>query len=77
MLFSTGTGLERVRVAGPGPDFWLVRDAGYWIVGAGVGLLLQCWTADSRCGTSLQKQGRRGSARASPVAAPMPKSVSF
>ena len=77
MLFSTGTGLKRVGVAGPDPDYWLVGDAGYWIVGAGVGLLLRCWTADSGCGTSLQKQGRRGSARASLVAALMPKSVSF
>ena len=77
MLFSTGTGLERVGVAGPDPDYWLVGDAGYWIVGARVGLLLRCWTADSGYGTSLQKQGRRGSARASAVAAPMPKLVSF
>ena len=77
MLFSTGTGLERVGVAGPDPDCWLVGDAGYWIVEAGEGLLLLCWTVDSGYGTSLQKQGRRGSARASPVAAPMPKSVSF
>ena len=77
MLFSTGTGLERVGVAGPDPDCWLVGDAGYWIVGAGEGLLLLCWTVDSGYGTSLQKQGRRGSARALPVAAPMPKSVSF
>ena len=77
MLFSNGTGLERVGVAGPDPDYWLVGEAGYWIIGAGVGLLLRCWTVDFGCGTSLQKQGRRGSARASPVAAPMPKSVSF
>ena len=77
MLFSTGTGLERVGVAGPDPDYWLVGDAGYWVAGAGVGFLLQCWTAASGCDTSLQKQGRRGSARASPVASPMPKSVSF
>ena len=77
MFFSTGTGLERVGVAGPDPDYWLVGDAGYWIVRAGVGRLLRCWTTDSGCGTSLQKQGRRGSARASPVAALMPKSVSF
>ena len=40
MLFSTGTGLERVGVAGPDPGYLLVWDAGYWIVGAGVGLLL-------------------------------------
>ena len=60
MLFSTGTGLERVGVAGPDPGFRLTRDAGYWIVGAGVGLLLRCWTANSECGTSLQKQGKKG-----------------
>ena len=40
MLFSTGTGLERVGVAGSDPNSWLIGDAGYWIVGAGVGLLL-------------------------------------
>ena len=48
--------------------------AGSWIVGAKGGLL-QCWSVGSECGTSLQKQGRRGSARDSPVVAPMPKSV--
>ena len=47
------------------------------LAGWGCRLLLLCWTVDSGYGTSLQKQGRRGSARASPVAAPMPKSVSF
>ena len=78
ILFSTGTGLERVGVAGPDPGCWLVGDAGYRIVEAGVGLLLRCWTADFGCGTSLQKQGKkRGSVRASPVAVPMPKSVAF
>ena len=41
MLFSAGTGLERVGVAGPDPGYRLVGDAGYWIVGAGVGLLLR------------------------------------
>ena len=40
MLFPTGTGLERIGVAGPDPGYLLVWDAGYWIVGAGVGLLL-------------------------------------
>ena len=60
MLFSTGTGLERVGVVGPDLDCWLVGDAGYWVVGAGEGLLLLRWTVDSGCGTSLQKQGRRG-----------------
>ena len=78
LFFSTGTGLERVGVAGPDLGYWLAGDAGYYIVGVGVGLLLRCWTTDSGCGTSLQKQGKKkGSARASPVAAPMPKSVSF
>ena len=77
MLFSIGTGLECVGVAGPNPDGWLAGDAGYWIVGAGEGLLLRCWTVDSGRGTSLRKQGRRGSAKASLVAASMPKSVSF
>ena len=42
MLFLTGIGLERVGVAGSDPDCWLVGDAGYWIVGAGEGLLLLC-----------------------------------
>ena len=60
MLFSTGIGLERVGVAGPDPGYRLVGDAGYWIVGARIGLLLRCWTADSECGTSLQKQGKTG-----------------
>ena len=60
MLFSTGTELETVGVAEPDPSYWLVGDAGYWIVGAGVGLLLRCWAADSGCDTFLQKQGKRG-----------------
>ena len=63
MLFSIGTRLERVGVAGPDPGFRLIGDAGYWIVGAGVGLLLRCWTTDSGCGTSLQKQGKKGGRR--------------
>ena len=50
--------------------------AGSWIVWVEVGSL-QCWSADSGRSTPLQKQERKGSARASPVAAPMPKSVSF
>ena len=49
-----------MEVTGPDPDCWLVGDVGYWIVGAGEGLLLLCWTMDSEYGTSLQKQGRRG-----------------
>ena len=28
-FFSTGTGLESVRVAGPDPGYWLTGDAGY------------------------------------------------
>ena len=36
------------------------------------------WSAGSGCGSSLQKeQERRRADKASPVAAPMPKSVSF
>ena len=58
MHFSTGTGIERVGVVGPGlmlgwsAGSWIFWDevgmllgwpAGYWIVGAKVGLL-QCWS---------------------------------
>ena len=63
MLFSTGTGLERVGVSGPDPSYWLVGDAGYWIVGAGVGLLLllDCrlwvWYFSAK---TRKKRGRRG-----------------
>ena len=35
------------------------------------------WFAVSECGTSLQRQERERADGASPVAAPMPKSVSF
>ena len=59
MLFSTGTGLERVRVVGPDLDRWRVG--------------LQAIDVAILC----KKQERKGSARASPVAAPIPKSVSF
>ena len=61
----------RGRWAGPG--LLAGWDAGSWIVWAEVGSL-QCWSASYGGGTSLQKQG---SARALPVTAPMPKSVSF
>ena len=55
MLFSTGTGLE--RVGGIEPE---------------LGLLLGRFVG-SECGTPLQKQEKKGgSARAPPVAAPMP-----
>ena len=63
MLFSTGTGLEPVRVAGPDPGYRLVGDAGYWVVGAGVGLLLRRWTADSGAAhlcKNKEEGGRRG-----------------
>ena len=64
MLFSTGTGLERVGVAGPDLDCWLIGDAGYWIVGAGVGLLLlligRLWMWHSPTRRIKKKKGRRG-----------------
>ena len=44
------------------------------VVGPEIGLLLG-WSAGSGCGTHLQKQERRWVGGASPVAAPMPKSV--
>ena len=64
LLFSTGTGLERVGVAGSDPDSWLIGDAGYWIVGAGVGLLLlligRLWVWPSPARRTKGKEGRRG-----------------
>ena len=67
--FFNRTGLERIGVVGPE-----------------IGLLLG-WSADSGCGaTGLRSLNRallcydkkkKGSVGASPVAAPMPKSVSF
>ena len=69
MPFFNRTGLERIGVVGPE-----------------IGLLLG-WFAGSGCGaTDLQSlnmallckdKKKKGSAGASPVAAPMPKSVSF
>ena len=56
-------------------DAGLVWSVGSWIVEAEVGLL-QCWSTGSGRGTPLQKNKKEGgSARASPVAAPMPKLV--
>ena len=49
--------------------------AGFWIVWAEV-RSLQCWSAASDVAL-VCKIKKGGSARASPVAAPMPKSVSF
>ena len=61
-----------------GPGSLAGWSTGSWIVGAEVGLL-QCWSAGSGRGTPLQKTRKKkeGPAGASPVAAPMPKSVSF
>ena len=64
MLFLTGTGLERVGVAGSDPNSWLIGDVGYWIVGAGVGLLLlligRLWVWLSPARRTKRKKGRRG-----------------
>ena len=64
MLFSIGTGLERVGVAGSDSNSWLIGDAGYWIVGARVGLLLlligRLWVWHSPARRTKRKKGRRG-----------------
>ena len=76
MLFSTGTGLEHVGVVGSDLDCWwaglldaessaLNRDCNNGDLLA-LGVVLLC---------KNKKEG--GSARVFPVAAPMPKSVSF
>ena len=76
MPFSTGTGLERVRVGGPDLDRWR---AGLQAPGSS-GL------RQDRCNVGLQvvdvallckNKEEGGSARASPVAAPILKSDSF
>ena len=64
------------RGRGAGPGLLAGWAAGSWIVWVEVGSL-QCWSAGSGRGTPLQKQERRRAGEASPVAAPMPKSVSF
>ena len=59
MLFSTGTGMERVGVVWPD---------------------LACWRAGLQAPNVVflcKNKKEEGSARASPMAAPMPKSVSF
>ena len=76
MSFSTGTVLERVGVVGPDQDYWR---AGLQAPGSS-GLKWDCCSAglqalDVALLCKSKKEG--GSARASPVAAPMPKSVSF
>ena len=64
MLFSIGIWLERVGVAGPDSDYWLVRDAGYWIVwgwGRIAAAMLDCrlwvWHFSAK---TRKKGGRRG-----------------
>ena len=76
MSFSTGTGLERVGVARPDPDCsWAGMQAS-----RSSGMKYVC------CNTVLQaldvalfckSKEEGGSARAVPVVAPMPKSISF
>ena len=70
--------MERVGVVGPEPGLlWTGLKA--LDRRAEPGLRLG-WSTGSVCGSSLQKKTRKkeeGPAGASPVAAPMPKSVSF
>ena len=75
MHFSTGTGLERVGVVGQDLDCW---PAGLQAPGSS-GLKQDCCNAGLQAlgGTLLCKNEEEGSARALPVAAPMPKSISF
>ena len=76
MPFSTGTGLERVRVVGPDLDCWR---AGMQALGL-FGLSLDCCTVDLQVldvALLCKNKEEGGLARASPVVAPMPKSVSF
>ena len=75
--FFNRTGQERVGVVWPEPGMlWTGLKALDRRVGPG---LLLGWSAGSICGSSFHKRTRKkkGSAGASPVAAPMPKSVSF
>ena len=76
MPFSTGTGLERMEVVGPDQDCWRgeLEDVGSSELWQG------CCNVDRRAqvaGPLCKNQEEGGSARASPVAAPMPKLVSF
>ena len=67
-------GAYKGRWTGPGLlTGWVV---GSWIVWVEVGSL-RCWSTGYGRGNPLQNEKEGGSARASPVAAPMPKSVSF
>ena len=76
MLFSTGTGLKRVGVVGSDLDCWWVGmlDARSSVLNR------DCNNGDLLAlGVALLYKNKKkgGSARASPVVAPMPKSVSF
>ena len=76
MLFSTGTGLECVGVVGPDLDCWRAElsDAG------SSALKKDLNNGDPqalRVALLCKNKKEGGSARAVPVAAPMPKSVSF
>ena len=77
MSFSTGTGLERVGVVEPDLDCWW---AGLQAPGSS-GLKFDCCSAGLQAldMALLCKRNKKegGSARASPVAPSMPKSVSF
>ena len=77
MPFSTGTWLKRVGVVGPDLDCW---QAGLQAPGSS-GLKFDCSSAGLQAMdvAFLYKKNKKegGSTRASPVAAPMPKSVSF
>ena len=58
MPFFNRTGLERVGVVGSEPGLLWTDAEISWIAGAVVGLL-QCWSAGSGCGSSLQKEQER------------------
>ena len=76
MPFSTGTRLERVGVVGPDQDYWR---AGLQAPGSS-GLKWDCCSAGLHAldmALLCKSKKRWGSARASPLAAPMPKSVSL
>ena len=76
MPFSTRTGLERVGVIGPDLDRWR---AGLQALGSS-GLKWDCCSAGLQAlGVALLCKNKKegGSTGASPVAAPMPKSVSL
>ena len=85
-FFSTGTGQERVGVAGLDPDCWRAGMQAFELPGlqqdrccvAEPGY--DCYSVDRPAldvALLCKNNQDGGSARASPVAAPMPKSVSF